>query len=39
LEIGINGEAYTQKIQQMVLSDPKSMFLNFYAGLSFGKLK
>lgn len=39
LEVGINAEAYTQKIPQMILSDPKSMFLNFYAAISFGKLK
>lgn len=39
MELGVNAEFYTQKIQQMVWSDPKSIFLNFYAAFSFGKLK
>jgi len=39
LEVGANAEFYTQKIEQMVYSDPKSMFFNFYAALSFGKMR
>lgn len=37
LELGVNGEYYTQKIEQMVGQDPKALFLNFYASLQFGK--
>jgi hypothetical protein len=37
LELGVNGEYYTSKIQQMVGQDPKALFLNFYASLQFGK--
>lgn len=37
LEIGANGEIYTQKIPQMVGQDPKLYFLNFYASLQLGK--
>jgi hypothetical protein len=37
LELGVNGEYYTSKIEQMVGQDPKALFLNFYASLQFGK--
>ncbi len=37
LELGVNGEFYTQKIEQMVGQDPKALFFNFYASLQFGK--
>ncbi|MFT4061761.1 MAG: hypothetical protein QM642_05305 [Edaphocola sp.] len=36
IEAGVNGEYYFGKIQQMVLQDPKSLFLNFYASIQFG---
>lgn len=39
MEVGVNAEAYTKKIEQMVYSEPKSFFVNLYAGFSFGKLK
>jgi hypothetical protein len=38
MEVGINAEAYTQKIEQMVASDPKSYFVDLYAAFSFGKM-
>jgi hypothetical protein len=38
MEVGVNAEMYTQKIQEMVWSDPKSIFVNCYAAFSFGKL-
>jgi hypothetical protein len=37
LEVGVNGEYYTNKIEQMVGQDPKALFLNFYASVQFGK--
>ncbi len=37
LEVGVNGEYYTSKIEQMVEQDPKAFFFNFYASLQFGK--
>jgi hypothetical protein len=37
LEVGASAEFYTQKIEQMVAQDPKSLFFNFYASLQIGK--
>ena len=38
MELGANAEFYTKKIQEMVGSDPKSIYVNLYAAFSFGKL-
>lgn len=37
LEVGINAEYYTKKVQIMVERDPKSFFFNAYVGLQLGK--
>lgn len=37
LELGVNAEYYTSKIEQMVGQDPRALFLNFYGTLQFGK--
>jgi hypothetical protein len=38
MDVGVNAELYTKKIQEMVWTDPKSFFLNCFVALSFGKL-
>jgi len=37
LEVGVNGEYYTSKIEQMVGQDPRAYFFAFYGSIQFGK--
>ena len=39
LEVGLNVEFYSKKIEQMALSKQKQMFINAYVALVFGKRK
>jgi hypothetical protein len=39
LEVGLNVEMYTKKMQQMLLVDQKQLFFNAYAAIEFGRRK
>lgn len=39
LEVGISTEAYSKKVPQLVFSDPRQIFFNFYVSVMFGKRK
>ena len=39
VEVGLNLEVYTQKIQQLLLTKDKQLFFNAYAAIEFGRRK